>query len=58
VYIGELSLTGEVRQARHSDRRVREARRLGFENVIDHTAVKTVGDLVRQVKKNLKGKGE
>jgi DNA repair protein RadA/Sms len=58
VYIGELSLTGEVRQARHSDRRVREARRLGFENVIDHTAVKTVGDLVRQVKKNLKGKDE
>jgi len=54
VYIGELSLTGEVRKARYADRRVKEAERLGFNNVFDEKALKTVGELVARVKKELK----
>lgn len=45
VYLGELSLTGEVRHVRFYDRRVNEAKRLGFNNIIDDKKVKTIRDL-------------
>jgi len=54
AYIGEISLTGEIRKARYADRRVKEAKRLGFTNVVDDTTIKTVGELVAMVKKTLK----
>lgn len=54
VYLGELSLTGEVRKARYADRRIKEAQRLGFTNIIDEKEVPTIGDLVRKVKENLR----
>jgi DNA repair protein RadA/Sms len=54
VFIGELSLTGEVRAARYADRRVKEAQRLGFNQVFDDKSMKTVADLIARVKKELK----
>lgn len=53
VYIGELSLTGEIRAARYADRRKKEAIRLGF-NVYDHTKISTIQDLMLLFRKNLK----
>lgn len=52
VYLGEISLTGEIRAARYNDRRKKEAQRLGFE-VYDHTRISTIRDLVNMVNKNL-----
>lgn len=52
VYLGEISLTGEVRAARYNDRRKREAQRLGF-TVFDHTTIKTIGDLMNIVRKDV-----
>lgn len=52
VYLGEISLTGEVRAARFNDRRKREAQRLGFK-VYDHTSIGTIRDLVNKVHKDL-----
>lgn len=52
VYLGELSLTGEVRAARHNDKRKREAERLEF-RVYDHESIKTIRDLVNMVHKDL-----
>ena len=52
VYLGEISLTGEVRAARFNDRRKREAQRLGFK-VYDHTTITTIRDLVNMVHADL-----
>lgn len=52
VYLGEISLTGEVRAARFNDRRKREAQRLGFK-VYDHTTITTIRELVNMVHKDL-----
>lgn len=52
VYLGEISLTGEIRAARYNDRRKREAERLGFK-VYDHTKISTIRDLVNMVHKGL-----
>lgn len=52
VYLGEISLTGEVRAARFNDRRKREAERLGSK-VYDYSTIKTIRDLVNMVHKDL-----
>lgn len=52
VYLGEISLTGEIRAARYNDRRKKEAERLGFK-VYDHTKISTIRDLVNMVHKDL-----
>jgi DNA repair protein RadA/Sms len=52
VYLGEISLTGEIRAARYNDRRKKEAERLGFK-VYDHTKIHTIRDLVNMVHKDL-----
>jgi DNA repair protein RadA/Sms len=52
VYLGELSLTGEVRAARFNDRRKREAERLGSK-VYDYTTITTIRELVNMVHKDL-----
>lgn len=39
VAVGELSLAGEIRPASASSKRVAEARRLGYEHVLDDSAV-------------------
>lgn len=51
VYLGEVSLTGEVRAARYNDRRKREAERLGFK-VYDYTQITTIRDLMLLVQKD------
>lgn len=49
VYIGELSLTGEVRPARHEARRVKEAKRLNM-TPVTHDQVGTVNELVQRLR--------
>ena len=55
VYLGEISLTGEVRKARYVERRRKEAERLGFK-VYDHTEISTIGELMTLMRKDLGGK--
>jgi len=50
VVFGEVGLGGEVRPAHQKDRRTKEATRLGIKNIVDHTRIKTVRDLVKQIK--------
>lgn len=45
AFIGEISLTGEIRAARFERRRIQEAERLGFTNIYSHRNLKTVKDL-------------
>lgn len=52
VYLGEISLTGEVRAARFNDRRKREAERLGAK-VYDYRTITTIRELVNMVHKDL-----
>jgi len=51
VFIGELSLTGEVRKARFAEKRKREGERLGFTNVYDDIRVSSILDLVQTFKR-------
>lgn len=52
VYLGEVSLTGEVRAARFNDRRKKEAERLGFK-VYDHKTISTISQLMQRVHSQL-----
>lgn len=47
-YIGEVGLSGEVRTVSQLDKRIKEAKKMGFENVITPAQVK---DIVSAVKK-------
>ena len=43
IFIGEIGLLGEIRSVSHLDRRIKEAHRLGYEQVISrktHQSVK------------------
>lgn len=46
VFLGELSLTGELRRARFNDKRRREAERLGFTNVYDDSRIGSIKELI------------
>lgn len=48
VCIGEVGLLGEVRSVSFLERRVKEAKRLGFSNVIAKPKVKRVDDLIKK----------
>ena len=50
IIIGELGLGGEVRSVPFSERRRKEAERLGFTTILEPKTVKTVGDLRRTMK--------
>ena len=45
IVIGELGLGGEVRSVAFSERRRKEAERLGFATILDPKTIKTVGEL-------------
>lgn len=47
VFLGELSLTGELRRARFNDKRRREAERLGFTNVHDDQRIGSIRELIQ-----------
>ena len=58
VYIGEIGLTGEIRQVNHIENRVKEAIKLGFERIVipsgaDISQVNTKDVEIIQVKKVL-----
>lgn len=46
VAIGELSLLGEIQMASHEGRRIKEAKRMGFSNVLSASSYKHIGALV------------
>lgn len=45
VYCGEIGLLGEVRTVRALDKRVKEAKRLGYKNVVTAKTISRVGEL-------------
>lgn len=47
AFIGEVGLLGELRQVKQLQRRVSEARKLGFKNVISPENAKTLDDAIR-----------
>lgn len=50
VFIGEVGLLGEVRQVSYADRRSKESKRLGYENIYSKQQAKTVAALLKQLK--------
>ncbi len=50
IVIGELGLGGEVRSVAFSERRRKEAERLGFGTILDPKSIKTVGELRNKMK--------
>lgn len=46
VYFGEIGLTGEIRKVFLQDKRLKEAKRLGFKEVVSHENTKKVNDLM------------
>lgn len=49
VLVGEVGLLGEVRMVREIDKRTREAKKLGFINVISPNNVKSLTQAIKQV---------
>lgn len=47
VFIGEIGLLGEIRSVNLLDRRIKEAKRLGFTNVISKKTHKSVRDVLK-----------
>ena len=47
VFIGEVGLLGELRSVRNLDRRVNEATKLGFTNVISSDKAKSLSEVAR-----------
>lgn len=50
IVIGELGLGGEVRSVAFSERRRKEAERLGFKTILDPKSIKTVSELRAKMK--------
>lgn len=49
LFIGEVGLLGEVRKVSHLERRIKEAKRLGFKNIISRDSHKQVRDVLSQL---------
>ena len=47
VVVGEVGLLGEVREVAGEEKRIKEAKRLGFKNPITHKEVKYVSEAIR-----------
>ncbi len=47
IFIGEVGLLGEIRSVRGMDRRIKEAKKLGFKKVISPENVKTLEEAVK-----------
>lgn len=50
VFIGEVGLLGEVRPVPYLERRIKEAKRLGFEQIISAKQVKSVRQVLKKMK--------
>ena len=46
-YIGEVGLSGEIRSVSQLDKRIKEAKKLGFKNVVTPEQVKDIVSAVR-----------
>lgn len=49
VFIGEVGLLGEIRSVNLLERRIKEAKRLGFKNIISKKTHKSVKDVLRDM---------
>lgn len=49
VFIGEVGLLGEVRSVQYLERRIKEAKRLGFEHIISRKDFKTVREVLKKL---------
>lgn len=49
IAIGEVGLLGEIRKVVQSDKRVKEAKRLGYTSVIDGTKYKTLKEVIQRL---------
>lgn len=49
VFIGEVGLLGEVRKVNYLERRIKEARRLGFTKIISRENAKTVREVLQNL---------
>ncbi len=52
VFIGEVGLLGEIRSVQFLEKRVKEAKRLGFDQVITHKTHKTLREVVASLRKS------
>ncbi len=50
VYVGEVGLLGEIRSVQFLDKRIKEAKRLGFSRVVTHQTDKTLRDVISTLK--------
>ncbi len=48
IFIGEVGLLGEIRSVSHLDRRIKEAKRLGFSNVISRKSHGRVDQILKE----------
>jgi len=51
VAIAEVGLLGELRTAPYLEKRIKEARKLGFKNIISYNAYKTLNEAIRSLSK-------
>lgn len=51
VYIGEVGLLGDIRKVVNQDKRVKEAKRLGYKNVISYKSDKYISSIISKIKK-------
>lgn len=49
VFIGEVGLLGEIRKVNYLQRRIKEAKRLGFVNIYSVESFKTLGQLLKKL---------
>lgn len=49
LFIGEVGLLGEIRAVSHLDRRIKEAKRLGYENIISRKTDKSVREVIKKL---------
>jgi len=50
IFIGEIGLLGEIRSVSHLDRRIKEAKRLGYDQVISRKTHQSVKDVLSEFK--------
>ena len=48
VFIGEVGLLGEIRSVQYLERRIKEAKRLGFEHIISRKDFKSVREVLKE----------
>jgi len=49
VFIGEIGLLGEIRQVAYFDRRVKEAKRLGFTKIISAQSHRHINQVIKEL---------